>query len=71
MSEANNTGLWLQPPSLSVAPSSPGPADQIRMIFGTDSEPESVEESQQQQLQQAAVATLQQQHSPQPQPLWH
>lgn len=32
---SGNSGLWLQPPSISVAPSSPGPADQIRMIFGT------------------------------------
>ena len=38
MAQQNNaapsTGFWLQPPSLAVAPSSPGPADQLRMILG-------------------------------------
>ena len=31
---STTSGLWLQPPSIAMAPSSPGPADQIRMIFG-------------------------------------
>ena len=40
---APSTGLWLQPPSIAVAPSSPGPADQLRMIFGVGSgDPEAV-----------------------------
>ena len=84
----------MQPPSLSVAPTSPGPADQIRMIFGTDSDPDSAEDNpntssnnsasnshqhlhpthNQVNMMAAATTTVQlpqQQHSPQPQILWH